>query len=668
MSKETASSSVSASWYRRYLLVLTVYYMSDLLWGFLSDAGITPLVYADTVIYFISMALSVLLWSRFVTEYIGRKGIRSTLLRTGVIMYFAFVIIVIIINVFRPVVFSFSGSNEYVPTLGRYIVFGLQFLLFVILAVYCLIESFKTEDSDRTHYRTVSASTACMAVFTLMQVMFPLLPFFAIASLVSTSLIHVFVEVDEKIARDREMQTALMKAEREQKKTEKARKERETYNNIAESLAEDYDAIYYIEIETGNYREFSASQLYETLKVPKMCKDFYGETRSNVQTYVHPDDREFAKSLYYKDEMLKQLEGKRSYSYKYRVMVNGQPRYFRFSVILTKDKKHFVLYEKDIDDEITAETMRHETQKKHITYGQIAESIASNYDVIYYVDIADMNYVGFTSRNIYGQLVVDRSGYDFFGDAQNNAKHLVHPQDGDKVMSFLNKDYLLSSLEDRKQIDLKYRIIVDESIQHTRLSARITSDREHFIICVENIEAEVQKEKEHMLALNTEKELARRDELTGTKNKTAYSELEKSVQGNIDNGMDYLPFAIAVCDINDLKKVNDSKGHKAGDDHIKSAAKLLCDIFDHSPVFRIGGDEFVIFLRGSDYTERDELIARLRETVLANLVDGKGPIIATGISEYNPESDHSVSDVFNRADNMMYEDKRRIKGSSLRWS
>ena len=53
-----------------------------------------------------------------------------------------------------------------------------------------------------------------------------------------------------------------------------------------------------------------------------------------------------------------------------------------------------------------------------------------------------------------------------------------------------------------------------------------------------------------------EKELARRDELTGTKNKTAYAELEKNIQSNIDNGIEYLPFAIAVCDINFLKKVN----------------------------------------------------------------------------------------------------------------
>ena len=82
--------------------------------------------------------------------------------------------------------------------------------------------------------------------------------------------------------------------------------------------------------------------------------------------------------------------------------------------------------------------------------------------------------------------------------------------------------------------------------------------------------------------LKKAKELARRDELTGVKNKTAYTELEKSVQANIDNGMDYLPFGLVVCDTNDLKIINDSQGHVAGDEYIKASAKLLCDIFDRA--------------------------------------------------------------------------------------
>ena len=133
-------------------------------------------------------------------------------------------------------------------------------------------------------------------------------------------------------------------------------------------------------------------------------------------------------------------------------------------------------------------------------------------------------------------------------------------------MKVLDKDYLISALEDRKQISVEYRIILDDTAQHTRMTVSKSSDGKHLIIGVENIEDEIRKEQERLKALNTEKELARRDELTGIKNKTAYNELEKEVQEIIDSGTESLSFAIVVCDANNLKRINDSEGHVAGDE------------------------------------------------------------------------------------------------------
>ena len=75
------------------------------------------------------------------------------------------------------------------------------------------------------------------------------------------------------------------------------------------------------------------------------------------------------------------------------------------------------------------------------------------------------------------------------------------------------------------------------------------------------------------------------DPMTGVKNKHAYllaeEKLDKSIRENAAQ-----PFAIAVCDVNGLKKINDTQGHKAGDDYIRDACKMVCEIFAHSPVYR----------------------------------------------------------------------------------
>lgn len=60
-------------------------------------------------------------------------------------------------------------------------------------------------------------------------------------------------------------------------------------------------------------------------------------------------------------------------------------------------------------------------------------------------------------------------------------------------------------------------------------------------------------------------------------------------------------FALLVADVNGLKEANDALGHESGDQLIKNTSRCICKIFEHSPVFRIGGDEFVVILTGEDY-------------------------------------------------------------------
>ncbi|MBR4747821.1 MAG: GGDEF domain-containing protein, partial [Desulfovibrio sp.] len=117
--------------------------------------------------------------------------------------------------------------------------------------------------------------------------------------------------------------------------------------------------------------------------------------------------------------------------------------------------------------------------------------------------------------------------------------------------------------------------------------------------------------------------------------------------------------AVVVCDVNGLKTVNDTLGHKAGDQLIKDAAALVCTIFKHSPVYRIGGDEFVAVLSGSDYDDRLDLIRILQEKVEQNVAAG-GVVLASGMAEFD-SWDKCFADVFNRADQAMYENKKMLK-------
>ena len=100
------------------------------------------------------------------------------------------------------------------------------------------------------------------------------------------------------------------------------------------------------------------------------------------------------------------------------------------------------------------------------------------------------------------------------------------------------------------------------------------------------------------------------DPLTGVKNKNAYDRKVEDISLRIKN-KDNIKFAIALFDINDLKVTNDQFGHNAGDKLIIRSARLICSQFKRSPVYRIGGDEFVVILENADYNNREALVRAL---------------------------------------------------------
>lgn len=158
--------------------------------------------------------------------------------------------------------------------------------------------------------------------------------------------------------------------------------------------------------------------------------------------------------------------------------------------------------------------------------------------------------------------------------------------------------------------------------------------------------------------------LAYTDSLTGLKNYAAYSYIREKIAQKMRSVPDY-QFAIAVMDVNDLKKVNDAYGHKSGDALLICASKFMCDIFDHSPVCRIGGDEFAAILEGSDYENRDQLFCSFMQQIKnTTYLAGDTNLTlsaALGMCAYSPEKHSSFDDVFQEADRAMYENKDLCK-------
>ena len=109
-------------------------------------------------------------------------------------------------------------------------------------------------------------------------------------------------------------------------------------------------------------------------------------------------------------------------------------------------------------------------------------------------------------------------------------------------------------------------------------------------------------------------------------------------------------------DCNELKTINDTYGHEKGDLYLQNACRTICKVYSHSPVFRIGGDEFVAILQKEDWKMQAELEQQFTQAM--------ADVNATAA---NPWDRVNMESVFRRADVLMYENKKQMKEANTKW-
>ena len=154
-----------------------------------------------------------------------------------------------------------------------------------------------------------------------------------------------------------------------------------------------------------------------------------------------------------------------------------------------------------------------------------------------------------------------------------------------------------------------------------------------------------------------------RDALTNVANKLAYDRKVDYINSKM--GDNSFKFAVAIFDVNGLKQTNDTYGHDQGDKLLIRCCELVQGSFPNTPIYRIGGDEFVAIITGEDYANRERLIREFHEKMDAIHENAKSLLddtsLAIGVAIYNPKRDRDYLSVFSRADAEMYDNKRVTK-------
>lgn len=429
------------------------------------------------------------------------------------------------------------------------------------------------------------------------------------------------------------------------------------YGEISMALSSRYEVIYYIDAETGRFTQYSSSDEYSKLGVSLQGEDFFSTAMIDIEKYIDPEDRDRIKQSITKENLLEALNQTGAVSFTYRQLLDGRTQYVTMTIVRPKNKANrIIIGVMNVDAQVRREqAARAESE----TYSKIINALAKRYEVIYYVNLDTDHYQEFSSSDKYSKLKIGEVGENFFSETQANMKRDIYPEDYPIMAKTMEKQQFISSLEQTGTTSFTYRLMLDGRPQYVTLFAlRPEDDMHHVIVAVSNIDKAKQREMEIRAALGNAMDLANKDALTKVKNKHAYTQAARELEERA--ATEDLEYAVIVMDINGLKNVNDTQGHNAGDEYIKASCHIICTVFKHSPVFRIGGDEFVVLLTGQDFDNRESLLDYFKDIVMSNSKKGLASL-ASGLATYDKALDSGIESVFERADKAMYENKKLFR-------
>ena len=299
---------------------------------------------------------------------------------------------------------------------------------------------------------------------------------------------------------------------------------------------------------------------------------------------------------------------------------------------------------------------------------EIMHALADEYTTVFYIDLDTLNVscinLPHYAKELFSDAIKEKK-YPELTDLY--IKSRILNSDAKTIEKTVDIDSIKKVLSEKKSFSMIYRVGTETDFKYFEFKAARTEEEgevKSIVIGIADKDDMIRAQLTQARELEQALVLAQKDSLTNIRNRTAYDLAEHQLDADVESGK-IREFAIVMFDVNRLKITNDTYGHEKGNLLLINSSKLICDIFKHSPTFRIGGDEFVAILTGEDYQNRDELLEAFRQKIRSNEEIGepiyKNVSLACGMAVFDPDADRGASEVLERADRIMYANKAEMK-------
>ncbi len=249
-----------------------------------------------------------------------------------------------------------------------------------------------------------------------------------------------------------------------------------TYSNIARVLASEYYNIFYVNLKTEEFIEYTSSVGGEELGNERHGEHFFAQSAADASRYLYPDDQENFRAKFTKENVLRTLNEQGSFVIHYRLQNNGEPVYVRLKgQRLGADSDYVIFGVSNVDAQIKQSNDLLKIRQEQLAYTRII-ALSDNYICLYYVEPETGKYVQHNASGIYTSLGLAAEGEDFFGASQREGLRIVAPEDLPQFQKQITKENILGEIARNGVFVFKYRLMIDGQAHPVSLRAGLSDE------------------------------------------------------------------------------------------------------------------------------------------------------------------------------------------------
>jgi len=233
-----------------------------------------------------------------------------------------------------------------------------------------------------------------------------------------------------------------------------------TYANIAKALASDYFKLFYVNIATGKYIEYTSNVGEEIMSSERHGENFFTGEMKNANQLVCEEDREMFKSIFTIENIKKELTEQGRFSIDYRIKKDGKLIYVNMKVMRMNSGKNLIIALSNVDSQVKQKKLAEQAQQEKIIYSRLM-SLSGDFICMYVVNPETEEFTEYTSSKDYSTLQLPKHGTNFFEVTRINAERVLHPDDVKPFQADFHKEKIMKTIAQKGLYMFHARLLLD---------------------------------------------------------------------------------------------------------------------------------------------------------------------------------------------------------------